>query len=96
LDGLGIAFESHKPLLEFKAFYEALSMKFRNLKFPEFPEGPKYKSMDPNIRMKKFGEVFDQILLYAQQYQAEMSAQLMKMIYTFLMSKAKSIPIKGA
>jgi hypothetical protein len=40
-------------------------MKFRNLKFPEFPEGTKLKSMDPNTRMKKFGEVFDQILLYA-------------------------------
>ena len=37
LDGLGIAFESHKPLLEFQAFYEALEFKFRNLKFPEFP-----------------------------------------------------------
>ena len=43
-------------------------MKFRNLKFPEFPEGTKLKSMDPNTRMKKFSEVFDQILLYAQQY----------------------------
>ena len=40
-------------------------MKFRNLKFPEYPEGTKFKNMDPNTRMIKFGEVFDQILLYA-------------------------------
>ncbi len=70
-------------------------MKFRNLKFPEYPEGTKFKNMDSSTRMKKFGEIFDQILLYAQQYQAEMSAQLMKMIYTFLMSKAKLIKKTG-
>lgn len=41
--------------------------------------------------MAKFKELFDQILLYAQQYQAEMSAQLMKMLYMFLLSKSKPL-----
>ena len=92
LDNLGLAYETSKPLLEFKAFYEAFNMKFKNLKFPEFPEGAKFKQ--PQQKMDKFRELFDQVLLYAQQYQAEMSVQLMKMLYMFLLQKAKPLAKK--
>jgi len=44
--------------------------------------------------MDKFRELFDQVLLYAQQYQAEMSVQLMKMLYMFLLQKAKPLAKK--
>ena len=64
LDNIGIAYETAKPLLEFKAFYEAFNMKFKNLKLPEFPEGAKYKT--PQQKMDKFKEFFDHVLQYAQ------------------------------
>ena len=47
-------------------------MKCKNLKFPEFPANSMFKlnsSKANEIRMLKFRELFDQILLYAQQYQ---------------------------
>lgn len=43
-------------------------MKFRNLKFPEFPASSTFKLKTTKvneIRMQKFRELFDQILLYA-------------------------------
>jgi hypothetical protein len=43
-------------------------MKFKNLKFPEFPSVSKFKlnsAKSNEIRMKKFMELFDIILLYA-------------------------------
>lgn len=67
-------------------------MKFKNLRFPEFPAVSSLKMLKPGAnqseyRMKKFRELFDQLLIYAQQYH-QISEQLMKMLYMFLISKA--------
>ena len=68
-------------------------MKFKNLKFPDFPKISSFKPLTGGkaieFRMHKFRELFEQILLYAQQYQQEISVLLMKMLYMFLLSKAK-------
>jgi hypothetical protein len=36
LDGLGLAYESHKPLVEFKAFYEAVMFFLNNISSVEY------------------------------------------------------------
>eukprot|EP00347_Sterkiella_histriomuscorum_P021039 403335495 len=58
-----IFYETNKAITEFQAFYEALNMKFRNLKLTEFPTTSAFKISNSNEkRIQKFQELFDLIL----------------------------------
>ncbi|CDW85589.1 UNKNOWN [Stylonychia lemnae] len=93
---LEVCYESNKAITEFQAFYEALNMKFRNLKLSEFPTSSTFKMNSSNEkRIQKFQELFDLILRYACRYQ-EMAQPLMIMLYKFLLSRAKIIQKKPA
>ena len=65
--------------------------KFKNLEFPEFPSRFQIRNKH-ETRLKKFQELFDQLLNYAIKF-PELKKRLLKMLYIFLIAECKTIEV---
>ena len=85
-----------KSFDDFWAFHTAISNKFKNIRFVDFPKSSTFKSSKPSERIEIFQKLFDQILHSASQYDT-LRTKMLSMLYKFVVadSKLETKIIKG-
>lgn len=78
-----------KRYTEFQGFYDSLSLRYKNLKFPTFPS--KFQMLNKQeYRKQYFENLFSAVLSLANQH-VEIRKDLMKLLFEFIYSGEKGI-----
>ena len=76
-----------KRYTEFQGFYDSLTLRYKNLKFPAFPS--KFQMLNKqDFRKEYFEGLFQSVLQLAQQH-SEIKKELLKLLYEFIFSGEK-------
>lgn len=81
-----------KRYTEFQGFYDSLTYRYQNLKFPDFPS--KFQLVNTKESRKKFFDSLLKTVLKLAAGHPEIKKELLKILYEFMWEKNSSIEIK--